>query len=64
MRSLALSSLVVLMGATGLSPAAEDGLVVGSELPDLVLPLLEGGEPTSLREFRGGPVLLHVFASW
>lgn len=37
---------------------------VGERFPDLVLPSVETGEPLSLDGFGGGPLLLHVFASW
>lgn len=37
---------------------------IGERFPDLVLPSIETGEPLSHAGFRGGPLLLHVFASW
>lgn len=37
---------------------------VGSPFPNLVLPLLEDGRPSSIVQFRGKKTLLHVFASW
>ena len=37
---------------------------VGSPFPNLVLPLLEDGRPSSIVGFRGKKILLHVFASW
>lgn len=36
----------------------------GEPFPDLVLPSMEDGSPTSIRDFRGQRVMLHVFASW
>ena len=37
---------------------------VGDVFPDLALPSLEDGTLTRLSDFRGGKVMLHVFASW
>lgn len=37
---------------------------VGRPFPNLVLPLLEDGRPSSIVQFRGKKTLLHVFASW
>ena len=38
-------------------------LEVGEPFPSIVLPSLDGA-PSSIRQFRGQKVLLHVFASW
>ncbi len=48
------------------SPASGSAarLETGEMFPDLLLPSLESGAPTSLREFRGQKLVLHVFASW
>ena len=53
----------VLIGTTGLD-AATYRPVVGEPFPDLQLPSLEDGTPTSIVAFRGQKVILHVFASW
>jgi hypothetical protein len=37
---------------------------VGKPFPDLILPSLEDGSPSSIVQFRGKKTLLHVFASW
>ena len=37
---------------------------VGKPFPELTLPSLEDGTRTSIADFRGKKVLLHVFASW
>jgi hypothetical protein len=37
---------------------------VGQPLPDLVLPALEDGRPSSFAELRGTRLALQVFASW
>jgi hypothetical protein len=37
---------------------------VGRPVPDLVLPSIADGRPTSLSQFRGRKIVLHVFASW
>ena len=36
----------------------------GEPFPDLLLPDAETGRPTSLADFRGRKLVLHVFASW
>lgn len=36
----------------------------GEPFPEIVLPSMEDGSPTSIRDFRGKRVMLHVFASW
>jgi hypothetical protein len=54
------------MGVMMLVSTAVQGatLEVGSRFPDLVLPSLEDGSPTSIADYRGERVVLHVFASW
>ena len=37
---------------------------VGRPFPNLVLPSLADGRPSSLVQYRGKKILLHVFASW
>lgn len=36
----------------------------GTPFPTLALPSLDDGRPTSVADFRGQKVILHVFASW
>ncbi|NIY12614.1 MAG: hypothetical protein GWN02_32025 [Gemmatimonadetes bacterium] len=40
------------------------GFEEGEPFPHLVLPALEDGAPTSIADFRGQKLILHVFASW
>ncbi len=47
-------------GASAQSPQFE----VGQPFPDIVLPSLEDGRPTSIADYRGKKVILHIFASW
>lgn len=47
-------------GALAQTPQFE----VGRPFPDIVLPSLEDGRPTSIADFRGKKVVLHIFASW
>jgi hypothetical protein len=35
----------------------------GTPFPDIVLPSIENGQPTSIADFRGKKVLFHIFAS-
>lgn len=57
---LALGSAAMLAPAG----AADTGFDVGDRFPELVLPSLDGGEPTSIASFRGRKLVLHVWASW
>lgn len=50
--------------APGSAIAADTGLEVGDRFPELVLPSLADGEPTSIASFRGRKLILHVWASW
>ena len=46
------------------SPVWSAPFAEGQPFPDLLLPGLEDGRPTSLADFRGQKIVLHVFASW
>jgi len=37
---------------------------VGQPFPNLVFPSVDNGRPTSIAQYRGKKVLLHIFASW
>lgn len=39
-------------------------IVEGQSFPQVKLPLLKTGESSSLFDFRGSRVVLHIFASW
>jgi hypothetical protein len=58
---LAAGILMTLAPAQG---ASAQPFEVGQPFPELLLPDLEDGRPTSLQRFRGRPLVLHVFASW
>ena len=59
MRMMGLALLLVL--ATSVFAA---DLEVGQPFPALSLPSLTDGSPTSVRDFRGQKLVLHVWASW
>jgi cytochrome c biogenesis protein CcmG, thiol:disulfide interchange protein DsbE len=62
-----LAALAVLFAVYGLKhdPQVQPKALVGKPVPDLVLPVLDGGEPVSVRALaRNGPVLVNFFASW
>lgn len=63
-QAVALFTLLILGSpvATAQDPAAR--FKVGQPFPDLVFPSVEGGRPTSIVQYRGKKVLLHIFASW
>ena len=54
---------LLLAGAPALGQLPPSGFAVGEPFPGLVLPDLDG-TPRSIADFRGGKVVLHVFASW
>ncbi|MCH7521248.1 MAG: hypothetical protein IIB42_06055 [Candidatus Marinimicrobia bacterium] len=56
-------ALIFLMVAS-VGAAAPSGLQVGQPFPLLTLPALADGQPRSLADFRGGKVILHIWASW
>jgi len=63
--ALVVVALVVLLAMSGAPPQRLDArFEVGKSFPDLTLPSLEDGSPTSIADFRGKKLLLHVFASW
>ena len=63
----ALLALGLLFGLYALKrdPQVQPDALVGKPLPDLVLPALDTGRPTALREAaQPAPVLVNIFASW
>ena len=51
--------------AVTVAPAAPSlPFEVGAPFPDIVLPSLEDGRPTTVADFAGRKLALHVFASW
>ena len=52
------------LALTASAAHAQSAIEVGSPFPDIVLPSLEDGSPTSITAYRGRKVVLHVFASW
>ena len=46
------------------SPQSPGWLEVGGQFPDILLPRLDDGEPSSISAFRGKRTILHLFASW
>jgi hypothetical protein len=39
-------------------------LKVGQPFPEIVLPSLEDSRPSSITQFRGQKLIVHIFASW
>lgn len=62
LRGLAIGSAAMLLPAD--AGASGTGLAVGDRFPELVLPSLSDGSPTSISSFRGRKIVLHVWASW
>ena len=60
--------LVGLLHWSGAAVWAAQGLSmelkVGHPFPGIVLPSLEDGRPSSIAQFRGQKLILHIFASW
>lgn len=42
----------------------DTGFQIGEPFPTLALPSLDDRKPTSISDFRGQKLILHVFASW
>ena len=60
-------STILLPMALSILPALAAGLgeiEMNQPFPDILLPDLETGQPSSLSKYRGERVVLHVFASW
>jgi len=55
--------LLASRGPLDASPPVPE-IAEGKPFPSIVLPALDDGRPTSLADFRGEKVVLHVFASW
>ena len=65
-------AFVVLRGPSHPTGAGTDALEVapppvlkaGTAAPTFALPALHGGDPVSLADYRGAPVIVNFFASW
>lgn len=55
---------MLLASVTPSAAGAPHPFEVGQPFPDLMLPRLGDHRPSSLADFRGKRVVLHVFASW
>ncbi len=61
----AIISGAALLAISGMAAQAEPPKIeLGKPFPDLLLPSMEDGSPTSIADFRGRKLILHVFASW
>ena len=66
MRSRSLVTALALVAAALATPALraeKPRIEEGKPFPEIVLPSLDGTQ-TSIADFRGQKVILHVFASW
>ncbi len=55
----------MLLAISGMAAQADPPkLEIGEPFPDLTLSSMEDGSSTSIADFRGQKVILHVFASW
>lgn len=64
---VALIALGLLFGLYALNrnPQVQPKALVGKPVPEVVLPTLDDGRETRIRDLaRGGPVLVNFFASW
>ncbi len=62
--AVSIGALVPGAAASAQQQALPDGFHVGESFPVAAFPALEDGRPTSLADFRGERLILHVFASW
>ena len=54
-----------LLAINGIAAQADPPkFAIGEPFPNLTLPSMEDGSPTSITNFRGKKLILHVFASW
>jgi len=63
----ALVTLGLLHWCHALGWAAQEAsmeLKVGRPFPEIVLPSLQDSRPSSIAQFRGHKLILHIFASW
>ena len=58
----ALAWLAIVLISTPAASATE--LEVGKPFPNLVLPSLDDGSASSVSDFRGQKLILHIWASW
>lgn len=60
--------LLGLLHWSGAAVSAAQGvsmeLKVGHPFPEIALPSLEDSRPSSIAQFRGQKLILHIFASW
>jgi len=63
---LRVSSLLssVLLACGLLSPSAQAQWKVGERFPVISLPAAEDASFRSVADYRGRPLLLHIYASW
>jgi hypothetical protein len=60
----ALLGALVLSTNAGAQLSLPESIAEGKPFPAVVLPGLADDRPTSIADFRGSKVVLHVFASW
>ncbi len=60
----ALLGALLLSAPAGAQLSLPPSIAAGQPFPDVLLPALADGAPASIADFRGGKVVLHVFASW
>jgi hypothetical protein len=60
------ASLLTLVPAAGAAQRLElpDAFQPGKPFPAIAFPTLDDGTPSSITEFRGERLIVHVFASW
>ena len=64
MKTSALFSMFTLLVAASLTATAAPRFRAGQPFPQIQFPALDDGRPTSIADYRGKKVLLHIFASW
>lgn len=63
-RRLGLALCVALSAAPAFAQSQLGLIEEGERFPEIKFPALDDGQPTTLAQYRGKPVLLLVFASW
>lgn len=60
----AIATLLLANPVSAQRPQLPEAFQVGKPFPTLSFPTLDDGRPSSVADFRGKRLILHVFASW
>lgn len=55
---------ILLIACFVYAPVRAESFSVGDPFPGVILPNLGSGEPSSVNDWRGQKLILHIWASW